>query len=739
MTAARKVDFDNAKLDLRHIADLVNIDNAAETATDRAGNTKMTWRGILARTALENPVAYTSGLSIQRVTQQVIQGGIAYRALPGAVPFTTSGTWSGDDEDRFTTSQGVRQDQLALPSASAGFGWIQSGTNSVPRDVEEKLREWITPIDKGATGLGVADDRNAVYQALLEACTNGVPFRGGGPQYTYRIGSAITINRTGMPAADIDWQGATLILEDLITFTGPGAFLTTSLATNPVRGDAKIRLASVSGVVQGDLVEILSPAYSINSANTQHYYVVSELDGQDVYIQGNVVADINPQQVTDSGTSGPIVVNVYHLAEKLHMRNFRAHVVDPLGNKGGFTLSRCKTVVVENFEFSGHTRAHLIVTRNAFDFVSHGRLTDFGYINKDIGYTNLPAPGTPGVGTTGNPVTAAPDGLSYGYGILHEKNFCSSVRDIVAGHGWHAGDVANGQMFITYDHVVTHRNGFGLSTHEGAWYVRYVNCELNGKAGILASRNVFTEVIGNRFLGALANALIYANTQVSVVIDGNIFDSTTNNTGLTTSAVFRDSTAAAPGPGVRSADQERFFSFCNNKVLGYTWVHAGFAAASSDNRKGRLVVRNNDLRRSTLYDVRLLSESVISDNTFFRIFGGYAINLLQFVSDVNVSIEGNSEAGGATDSGAALIAVIGGTGAGTSRIIGNKSTVAVIRLLSAANLGNLLNNITAGSVTIFNGSGSGITVANKVGNYSAGADIGTITISGTNSGNVTVS
>ena len=97
----------------------------------------------------------------------------------------------------------------------------------------------------------------------------------------------------------VDWAGATVVCDEssgVVFGNAPTAFLNTSLATEIDRGDAYIHLTSVTGISKGDLLEILSPALTSGSVSTYHYYVVNEIDGNNVYIEGTTVADVKAQR-----------------------------------------------------------------------------------------------------------------------------------------------------------------------------------------------------------------------------------------------------------------------------------------------------------------------------------------------------------------------------------------------------------------------------------------------------------
>jgi len=104
-----------------------------------------------------------------------VQNGVICRAGTPAKIYTSSENYSiavKDQKGQLLYSQkksdsdpSLRSD-LAASSGSSLLGWIQSGTGSVVRTVQEKLREWVSLRDVNAAGDGYTDDLAAVNQAI---------------------------------------------------------------------------------------------------------------------------------------------------------------------------------------------------------------------------------------------------------------------------------------------------------------------------------------------------------------------------------------------------------------------------------------------------------------------------------------------------------------------------------------------------------------------------------------------
>ena len=95
-----------------------NFDSAVNTQVDtwddRLGVTRDTVTGRLKKMGYAVPIIYAGGelFTVNDNVKTVDEGGIIYAPVPSALPFTTSGTWLGDDDARFFVVQGLTSDSI---------------------------------------------------------------------------------------------------------------------------------------------------------------------------------------------------------------------------------------------------------------------------------------------------------------------------------------------------------------------------------------------------------------------------------------------------------------------------------------------------------------------------------------------------------------------------------------------------------------------------------------------------
>lgn len=109
---------------------------------------------------------------------------------------------------------------LAGPTGSSLIGFMQSGAGSIARTIEEKSREWVSPLDKGATGNGSTDDSAALisagsfiilpagrtFRVSANSSIGTVLFAGG--QILVDAGVTLTVASVSAPASEIVFQGS---------------------------------------------------------------------------------------------------------------------------------------------------------------------------------------------------------------------------------------------------------------------------------------------------------------------------------------------------------------------------------------------------------------------------------------------------------------------------------------------------------------------------------------------------
>ena len=125
-------DFDNAEIDLQTASIVSNSKTLAGTPTDstltRLGDTVDTLNGRLKKLGYLPPIAYVGGIIFTALdnVKTVEESGSRYAPRIDSLPFTTSGTWIGDDENKFYLIEGAKATEI-----SAEFETVADMVNGV--------------------------------------------------------------------------------------------------------------------------------------------------------------------------------------------------------------------------------------------------------------------------------------------------------------------------------------------------------------------------------------------------------------------------------------------------------------------------------------------------------------------------------------------------------------------------------------------------------------------------------
>lgn len=582
-----------------------------------------------------------------------------------------------------------------------GSNWIGFAfTGGTARSIQDKLQESVSPEDFGAIGNGVVDDSPSVIAALQYSSDTGVPFVARGAA-TYRMATQSTVNRTNGKAMTIDWAGATVVCDETsgVVFVGPStAYLNTTLATEIDRDDSFIHLTSVAGIVKGDLIEILSPALTNGTVSTYHYYVVNEIDGNDVYIEGTTVADVKNQQIIDSGQTGSITVSAYKLAPLTVMKNATFQMVNTTGSSYFCAYFRWHSnVIVSNITFTGKGRFQLGCDYTGRVDVGNCTFRDFGYVEKNSGYANLPS---------------APSGLSFGYGLLITRVWQTLFHDCVGLRGWHTVDLARGAMKSLVSNCSFSRNSFGVSTHEGSWYAEVRGCMFDGNNGVYLIRSAYGVVEGCHFKGLSENAIVYGDQMIDVRISNNKFEF---NPGVANvfSAIYQGNVfvPSAPEAGAVSTGFGRVFECVGNTIVGQCRCYAGF----HDSSQGRLVIANNQMFDGAGFTVIFAAKQTqISNNTFSDISGQIAMTLSVGSGNPSIVCTANMHTGGADVYAASALIALDGSNSPVIHLENNSTlTQYLLRFNSNLTVKSVVN-CAGRSERLFLNPG---TVSNAINNY----------------------
>jgi len=121
----------NAGLDADTLAQVAMSDGyTADTTTNRDAVLIDTVEGRLKKLGYDVPISYAGGIIylVGDRTKTIEESGAIYAPLPSALPFTTSGTFVGDDDSRFFTVQNIQTLEAGVAANSTGISNLQLQT-----------------------------------------------------------------------------------------------------------------------------------------------------------------------------------------------------------------------------------------------------------------------------------------------------------------------------------------------------------------------------------------------------------------------------------------------------------------------------------------------------------------------------------------------------------------------------------------------------------------------------------
>ena len=175
------------------------MNSATPSFTDRLGVLRKTWNGLeaefdLAQAGRETEFQqfltdsgfvslgnYAAGLNFTLYNQYMARNGFFYRPAPSSIPFTTTGTWVGGDENLFnlfSADDVLRQDlaNATDPLLGAGLSGFASLLSYAQGTVGARLSKYITVTDSPFNAVadsGVTDNTAAVLAAAIAAGPRG--------------------------------------------------------------------------------------------------------------------------------------------------------------------------------------------------------------------------------------------------------------------------------------------------------------------------------------------------------------------------------------------------------------------------------------------------------------------------------------------------------------------------------------------------------------------------------------
>lgn len=327
------------------------MNSVLPTFTDRLGVSRDTWQGQqdqfqLAQTGRETEFQqfladsgfvslgnYAAGLEFTAYNQYMAYGGFFYRPAPSSIPFITSGTWVGADEDLFalfSQDDVLRGDLANIASVSLGAALVGRSAQYVESITALRALLKTTPskfartkgyyagsqVGGGLYWMDAADTTSADNGGSIIVATDGGRWRLvlDGPVTIEQFGASPSVADNGPNIqAALSWAAGAPV------YAGPGIFPIVTPIVYDTTGDGEVEGAKLIGAGKkvtifdnqhtGIMLSISSgPSFTDfqNNIQLEHFGVINSLNrpaNSGIQLTGLRFGRVAPS-VTDQGSHG---------------------------------------------------------------------------------------------------------------------------------------------------------------------------------------------------------------------------------------------------------------------------------------------------------------------------------------------------------------------------------------------------------------------------------------------------
>lgn len=507
---------------------------------------------------------------------------------------------------------------LPTPGVTPGTAWaseLNVAINSINNEVDGRLGPaqldqsisdlFDTVIPETSAGLS-----SALNSTVLDGRTVRLP---GGA--TFVVTSDIVVDLPVGGSISLDLNGSTLDFRNgarmrvQVPSVGatPISYKEVTVAAGAIHGTTSFTVPSGSGIEKDDLVTLSCNIEVVPGVPVSYTYTVSDVIGNDIYINGLIKSDITPAQISAAGKTGGVTARFFKTARSVRMFNGAMISSDKSSADVLCVIRGVAYVDVDSITVRNPYRSGFNVEYCGSVNITNTRIYDTGYVSGDQGYNSVPS---------------APGGLSFGYGVLATNCYIVVVDGMHSYRGWHGVDFARGVTLGVVENSFFYKNAFGVSSHEGNYSMTIRNSRFIGGAGI-TSRSGELIAIGNElYTSGNGQAITGVNSHQRLLIKGNYID----GHGIGQSSVFVFTASSYPRAMFNSDDS--YTEISDNTILN---------VSSTMNMRvaGRMYVARNYIKAvassafDSAFDITIARANeryvVMEDNLFENVGSSYNV------------------------------------------------------------------------------------------------------------------